>query len=168
MATDRRARFWDTVRFTASVTSSGVGGTQILDIGAGMESRLGISSLNGFTIGRIRGSFTLFNNTADTSGARASFQQAIFVDSNLLDAADMPSLGVYDGNHLWYDSRYFNGAGTGLAPVLPTEASFDKFDSKAKRRIRKFNDTLFWIAQMDTAAVDIDIDGAVSVLWLQP
>ena len=159
-----RARFWTTE--AGELVNSGT--TQsIISLTSVMRARQS-SAVQGYTLARVLGKITNFNDTSETSAALGAYALGIGRYTQLVDGVDLPSLGSHEGDWLWYTSCGFKGAGTGLTEITPEIARNVEVDSKSMRVLERDSDDIFLSSVLQDTSVALRHSFNLSLLWLLP
>ncbi len=165
----RRPRSWYNQGFLSTLAAAGAGGQQITNLSTIMEARLGVTGLPGYTVSRLHMCTLITSGTSETGVGRFSVFIGIGVYPSGMDAGDFPDLHLYEGDWMAFECFTFQLSGTELLPVLPESASFQRSDYRSMRKINRAQETLFLVAQIDSApAAAVNIKGEVSGLMIMP
>jgi len=162
-----RRRLWTLTRGGLNLVANGAGGQQHADLGANLQTGLGLSHLAGYTVVRTYLHIVVKSSTGNVSVADNQAQWGIGIFAAGIDDGDFPSLALHEGDWLSFGTMIFQGPGVALTPVAPTEASVYHGDSKSARRIDRVGEAEVLVVEQDTSD-DYTYKFQISQLWLMP
>ena len=165
--TQRRNRLWSTFSSAVGLTALGTAGQQAVKIDTNLLTGLGLAHLAGYTVGPFYLELMITSDDDNTAVLNVKAHIGIGIFNGDLDNTDFPNLAFGDGDYLLRQDLVFQGPGTGSTLVLPTERSTRSLRSRSSRRLERIGDTIWFVAQQDTAD-DFDYVFTVTFMAMMP
>ncbi len=162
--TSPRAKVWTNSQFTFNLATTAPVAVQTL---SNLRSALDISHLVGYTIVDTHVNLHITTDESETGTGILFFSMGIGVFAGSIDVDDFPSLPLYEGDWLWYNTTVLRLPGAINTILVPEDSAVARYRSRAQRKITDIGQTVFMVITQSVSE-GVDVHANVAHLVLMP